>query len=186
MATTGLFVEILVIGAMMELWIAIALLALLYPQQSVALSGILEGAKEFGTLLLVPMFALTYALGWIVNFVAERLFKLRFQESIRDRFFSGTGINYETARIRVLQNGSAELVRDVLFDRHIIRIARANVVNFGMLAVAFLFHLHHASTIAILACSAASIVLATLSFFQWFTRYKSHYKRIRDCAKELA
>ena len=87
-------------------------------------------------LLVLPAFALTYAVGWITNFCSERLLKIFFQRRIRDKRF-GNPARYETAKVLMLQRGSEELVRDVLIDQsYIIRLARGGIINFALLAIA--------------------------------------------------
>lgn len=186
MATTALFVEILVIGALAEVWIGIVILAVAGTLNLRDITAVATALGPLTTLLAVPLLALTYALGWIINFASERLFKPFFQKRIRDHLFRGEDRSYDAARIMVFQTGSSELVHDVLFDRHIIRIARGGVVNFSILAAALLLHLNSGNRNVIFLCSTLSIVVASLSFAQWLTRYRSYYKRIRDTAKVLS
>src|SRR5207244_3759426 len=121
----------------------------------------------------------------IVNFVSERIFKPFFQKRIRDRLFPAKG-SYNEAKILVLHKGSSELVHDVLFDRHIIRIARANVINFALLSVGLSLHLNSSYNKVVALLVILSIVIATISFAQWLARYRSHYQRISDTAKILS
>jgi len=185
MATTALYVEILVIGALAELWIVVTMAAIGDSVSLATLKQVAAAIGPFTTLLVLPLLALTYALGWIVNFVSERLFKPIFQKEIRDRLFTADR-SYAAAKVLVLHKGSAELVHDVLFDRHIIRIARANVVNFACLAVALLLHLNSHDRKLIILLVVVSIFIAVISFFQWLARYRSYYKRISDTVTVLA
>ena len=141
MATTALYVEILVIGALAELWMVVMMSAVANTLTLTRVAAIATAIGPLTTLLVLPLLALTYALGWIVNFVSERIFKPFFQKRIRDRLFPAKG-SYNEAKILVLHKGSSELVHDVLFDRHIIRIARANVINFALLSVGLSLHLN--------------------------------------------
>jgi hypothetical protein len=184
MATTALYVEILVIGALAEVWIIVTIAAVANSLTIAKVSQIASAIGPLTTLLVLPMLALTYALGWIINFVSERIFKLFFEKQIRDRLFT-SGRSYNEARILVLHKGSSELVHDVLFDRHIIRIARANVCNFAFLAIALLLHLNSGTRKLVLVLVGLCIVVAAVSFGQWLTRYRSHYKRIGDAAEML-
>ena len=93
--------------------------------------------------------------------------------------------SYDEARILVMQKGSAELVHDLLFDRHIIRIARGNMFNFTCLAISLLMHLGSGDNELIIVCSVISIVIALISVPQWRTRYKFHYRRISEMANLL-
>jgi hypothetical protein len=149
--------------------------------QMAALSSLL---REASPLLVLPAFALTYAVGWITNFCSERLLKIFFQRRIRDMRF-GDQRRYEAARLLMLQHGSQELVRDVLIDRHIIRLARGGVMNFAFLAVVLSIYGFRGHSFA-WPFAALSILLAALSFMQWLTRYRSHYARIERIADFLS
>ena len=74
MATTALFVEILVIGSIADIWICFALLAILSPSAT-TISSILDSLGQAGTVLLIPILGGTYILGWSINFLADNLFR---------------------------------------------------------------------------------------------------------------
>ena len=185
MATTTLFVEILVIGAVAECWLVLLIVAFIPPHDLAAVWCSLQQAGNLSTLLLVPFMALTYTAGWVVNFLAERLFKPFFQRHYRDKVFSEANTNYSAARVAVLQRGSVEVVTDLKFDRHIVRISRAGTVNFFFLAVALVPHITagHSWLILPLVLFLASSVA---SFFQWWTRYRESYPKLLRAYTELA
>ena len=185
MATTALYVEILVIGALAELWIIVIVSAFINTLTLRDLAGVATAISPLTTLLLLPALALTYALGWIINFASERLFKPFFQKRIRDRRFPAKG-SYQKAKVLVLHSGSADLVHDVLFDRHIIRIARANVFNFALISVGLLLHLSSSNSRIVFMFAILFMLMAVVSFAQWRSRYESHYQRICDIAAILA
>src|SRR5512138_2410380 len=105
LATTSLFVEILVIGSIAEIWIALFLLSFVNISAALVSSAVIL-AEKFSTLLLLPLLALTYAIGWVINFLAERLFKPYFQTKFRDQVFKEVGVKYAEARSRVAQTAS--------------------------------------------------------------------------------
>ena len=74
MSTTALIVEVLVIGAIALIWIFLfALRVGGYPSIDVAeISALMP-------ILVLPAAGLAYAIGWIINFSTERLFKPFFQ-----------------------------------------------------------------------------------------------------------
>src|SRR5712691_9595517 len=132
MATTSLIVEVLVIGAVALSAVVLLATGLADPislQQLIQAQGII---RDLSVPLAVPILAVTYSVGWIVNFSSERLFKAIFQDRLRGSVFQA-GSTYEDARITVLQHGSTELVHELLIDRHIVRLGRAGVLNFGLL-----------------------------------------------------
>jgi hypothetical protein len=184
LATTSLFVEILVIGSIAEIWIALFLLSLVDINTALS-SSIVTLAEKFSTLLLFPLLALTYAIGWVVNFLAERLFKPYFQTTFRDQVFKGAGVKYTEARSIVVQNASEEVINETEFDRHILRIASGSVLNFLMIALVLLLRVDRNSPLVI-AGIGVSLVIAVASFFQWLTRYRHSYSRILDAYKAIS
>lgn len=179
-----MFVEILVIGSIAETWIILFLLSFVDINTALSSSSVTL-AEKFSTLLLFPLLALTYAIGWVINFIAERLFKPYFQTKFRDQVFKGAGIKYTEARSIVVQNASEEVINEMEFDRHILRIARGSALNFLMIAVVLLLRLDGNSSLVIV-CIGVSLAIAIVSFFQWLARYKHSYSRILDVYKAIS
>jgi len=178
MATTALIVEILVVGAMALSWMVGGLLPFFPKPDPDKIVKLIATIRDLAPLILLPLFALTYAIGWVVNFCSERALKPFFQRRVRARNLGDESDEYEIARLRVLQKGSAEVVHDLAVDRHIIRMARGAVLNFAMLAVVFVAAAVRGQPGG-WALAILFITMAGLSFGQWFTRYKYHYARIR-------
>lgn len=177
MGTTSLIVEVLVIGIMALVGIALLTTAIARPITADDLKQVHDVAKDLAVAVAPAALAFGYAIGWIVNFLSERLFKKLFQERVRGRVFPKND-DYELAKITVFQCGSADLVHDVSFDRHIIRLGRAGVVNFAMIAVGLLVYGFRGWTCSYLL-ALASLALALVSYYQWKSRSTAHYKRIR-------
>jgi hypothetical protein len=183
LATTSLFVEILVIGSIAEIWIALFLFSFV-DINVVLVSSVVILAEKFSALLLFPYLALTYAIGWVINFLAERLFKPYFQTKYRDQVFKDAGIKYSEARSIVVQNASEKVINEIEFDKHILRVARGSVLNFVMIAVMLLLYIGRNPSLVI-ACIVVSLAIAGVSFFQWFTRYRHSYARILDAYRAI-
>ena len=183
MATTSLIVEVLVIGAVSLSAFILVLTGLTSDVNREDLLSAGQLGRELAASLAVPMLALTYAVGWIANFCSERIFKALFQQRLRGSVFK-TDSSYEHARFLLLQHGSAELVHEVSIDRHIIRLGRAGVFNFSLLALGFTAYGLRGWRSAYLA-ALFSLALAVLSYMQWRTRYLSHYKRVQRIAEML-
>lgn len=186
MATTGLFVEIVVMGVLAELWFVTALLALVETSSLERLLIAANQFKDFVPIVAVILLAATYAIGWVVNFVAERIFRELFQRSVRDRIFPGRETEYEEARAVVFQHGSPELLQDFTLDRHVVRIARSNVINFTAAPIAVLLHWRRVDHGVVTVASITSFAIALLSFGQWRTRYETYYHRVAVAARLLA
>jgi hypothetical protein len=185
MATTSLFVEIIVVGALAELWF-LALIAAMQPVGTIsALLARFVSLGPLSTVVVGVLLAVTYAVGWVVNFAAERSFKYLFEAKIRNQMFGGDAASYREARALVFQNGSSDLLQDLVLDRHIIRIARSNVFNFALLGTALLLNWRRLQSGPLTAVFGACVVVASLSFAQWRTRYQAHYAKIAAAARVI-
>ena len=184
MATTSLFVEILVIGSIAEIWIALLLLSFVDINAALA-SPTVALMEKFSTLLLFPLLAITYAIGWVINFLAETAFKPYFQKRFRDQVFKRADVSYTEARSTVFQISSEEVITEMEFDRHILRITRGSVLNFLMIAIVLLLRVDKGSPVVIAGISL-SLAIAIVSFVQWLTRYRHSYSRILDAYKAIS
>lgn len=182
MATTALFVEIIIIGAVSEIWIFLLVYGFISPSLS-QISIWIDYLNKTSTLLIVPFLAITYSLGWLTNFLSERIMKPFFQKKYRDQLFETINENYYNARGLFFQKASTDVVQDLRFDRHIIRISRSNIVNFILIPFGLIFNYKQFSlkTIGFLCCF--SVLISLGSFFQWVTRYKSCYSKMLDTYK---
>jgi len=177
MATTALIVEILVVGALALTWMGLALVVLLLPEPTPSVTGIGSAVRDLAPLLALPFLALTYAVGWIVNFASEQALKPLGQRTLRRREFGDDPTAYTRARLRVLGRCSDALIADTLIDRHVVRLARGGLFNFFWFAIV-------SAGAAIRGWSfgwpltGLCLLLAGASFAQWFNRQTSHYERI--------
>jgi len=185
MATTALFVEILVIGATAEIWMTLLLMLFLNTSEINSIIGVLTTNNGMIALSATLFIAVTYNIGWVINFVAERLIKPYFQKSIRDEIFDGSSQSYSMAKYHILLNASQDLINEIVFDRHIIRIARANVLNFLLIAITVAFNFNKYAKAVTVYIIIVSLVIAVLSFFQWKTRYRAHYEKIQVIANKI-
>ena len=182
MSTTALFVEILIIGAISEIWIGLLFFGIAspnFPQISIWTDFL----NKSPSLLLVPYLSITYSLGWLINFLAERTMKPFFQRKFRDQLFKTINENYYNVRGLFFQKASTDIIQDLRFDRHIIRISRSNIINFLLIAIGLLFNSRQFSLRIIVFSCCLSVLFSIGSFFQWTTRYKSCYSKILDTYK---
>jgi hypothetical protein len=118
-------------------------------------------------------------IGWVINFVTERIFKRFFQTNLRDQFFKNATVNYYEIRGLFFQKASKDAIEDLRFDRHILRIARSSTINFLLIGLVLFFHIKKHTNIIILLI-IFSYLMAFLSFLQWRARYKSMYSKMLD------
>ena len=175
MATTALFVEILIIGALAELWLATALLAIAPPVSTENIVATSALVKDAIPILAAPALALTYAIGWVVNFLGERLFKRFFERSLQDSLFEAGANDYYKARDH-FQETHREGNR---LSRHIMRVARSNVLNFTLLGMAIPFHWRSVNHRILIAVVGISFAIALISLVQWRKRYEDYNEQVQ-------
>jgi len=185
MATTTLFVEILVMGALAELWFAGVVLALLDVSQVRQIGATIASLSNFTALFATLALALTYAIGWALNFVARQLFNPLREKRMLEELFAGGSKNYDKDRAIVFQYGSVDVLRDLHLDRHIVRIARSNVLNFTLIAFAAVLNACSIHPPVLFLLIITCLAVAMLSYQQWRIRYKAYYTKIAMCAGML-
>lgn len=181
MATTTLFVEILVIGFMAEIWISLMIGRLMSGLTFESLTGLLRYLNDSSAVFALPWLAITYVIGWIVNFWGERLFKLVFQQRLRDRKFDGSGVSYPAARARVALDGSTRVFEEIRLDRHLIRISRGSALNFLLIGLGLGLYCDYRLAAAALVC----VILAAASLYQCTKRYDSSSENILRWYNEI-
>lgn len=186
MATTDLFVEILMIGAIANVWVCLILLAILSPTTAL-ISSIVHSMGEVSTLLILPFLAVTYVLGWTINFLADYLFRRLFQRGVRDRIVEEACLKdkgYHYIRSFFSQKASDKLVQDWDYTRHSIRLARSSALNFIAMACALLLHLN-VHRLLIMIGAGFCVVIAILAYWQASTLSRSNYRRLIEVYKML-
>lgn len=184
--TGALVVEVLLAGAMSFVWILLLVVRIIEPtpeQIKESFQVISSASAIFFTLFA----GISYVLGWAVSFLAESIMDPLFQSRYRDKYYSNLGLNFFDVRSRVFHNCPDHVIKDIEYDRQLIRIARSNSLNFTMISIV-VFSFRPASVIAIksiFTISAFSLVFAILSFFQWRFRYKSTFAKFFDLYRAL-
>jgi hypothetical protein len=176
MSTTSLLLEILVIGTTADIWVVIIILAAFSPSTT-EYATIIDTLSKLSTFLVLPSLALTYLLGWIINFICEHTLEPLFQTKFKSQLFGHEELNYEHVRALFFQKASENVVRDMNFDRQLIFISRASILNFLIIAVGLLLHFKNNPS-GIMAGVVMSVIISILSFSQWTVQYKSSYKKM--------
>jgi len=143
MTTTAVVAEILVAGAEALIWVVLIALSIIQPRNFSWLGRL----KDWTTPLTPVVVAVAYALGIIVDRVADSLFKY---------LFGGTS-DPADLRLQVLARG--DKVTDFLeYIRSRIRVARVTTLNLAVIMVALPIFLK-VNTVAT-CCQIAAAVLA--------------------------
>jgi len=183
MTSTALFVEILLIGALADVWIIIFLLGLV-SSNAIQVASTIESISKVSNILVFPFVGFTYSIGWVINFSSERLFKPVFQKKYREELFNSIGTSYDDARGLFFQKASNNVVEDLRLDRHVFRITRSNMLNFLMLSISMTLHIEK-SILWVPTGIIIALLLSTISFFHWRTSFRSSYRKIFDTYKVI-
>lgn len=199
MSTTSLFVEVLVAGALAEVWIFLVALAIIPPTTNLA--DIITSVSNLSLVIIIPFIAFTYALGWAINYASEKILESYWDKKYKYPKYEGARLPRHAAKIYktneltpakryeiisgfFFQYASSTVVEDLRFGVHIVRISRSSAFNFIMIAAALLLHLS-GYTKLIIFCIGISIVIAILVYFQGTTRFNRTHKRTRSTYNEL-
>ena len=173
MTTTAVFAEMLVAGIEAAVWIVLLALAIAKPNK-VDIAR-LAPLKEWAALITTFVLALAYALGIIVDRVADSLFKVIFTKSSHDP---------SLLRLQVLARG--DKVTDFLeYIRSRIRVARSTTVNLAITTIALGMFLARCTAASHWQIVAAVLTLAGLTSVAAFAAVRigrAYDKRIKQAA----
>jgi hypothetical protein len=163
MNTTNIFVELVVVGFHTLIWIGLLALAFLGFQD-------LDLEKLFTINLALPILALTYILGILMDRTADMLLDEQ-DARLRGRFDLSGLPSFLEMRFYVLSK-SSDVYAQLEYARSRLRIARASIFNFACttVAVLLLVWLQFGKALGdyrLLACIATAIVGALLTWISY-------------------
>jgi hypothetical protein len=135
MATTAIFIEIMIIGFFAFLWLFL-LLTRLGVVDPLAAANALTSLKEWSTLIVLVFAAVVYQLGSLTNTLCYGLSERIAGERIRKKMTPYP--EYEKASATVFHKGSAATVAELNTHLTYIRLARAAAFNFLFLGITLL------------------------------------------------
>ncbi|HMS41321.1 MAG TPA: hypothetical protein PKE69_13910 [Pyrinomonadaceae bacterium] len=184
MNTTNLIVEFLVIGIQVAVWIS--LLILTFTGTNWLEFG---KVKEFSTIIVGLLIAISYPIGVFVDNFADRILKKK-DKKIRNEFIKDE--NKSILRVRTLAGENSPLDQLFNYQRMRIRISRSSFLNFLiislMLPIFFIIQLpkYFGSNLVwvCLLTSAIGIGFTYLAYWTWKDVSKRYYRRYPE-AEEL-
>lgn len=133
MATTSLVLEIVIMGAWAALWLSLLILRV----SGASVGGLAAQAqllKEWATPLILLLVAICYQLGSLVNTTGFVLIRALFGNKILAKNFPADVCkSHRFAEAKVLQSGSADLIKGVYSSIPYMRLSRAAFLNFMLL-----------------------------------------------------
>jgi len=172
MATTQLFIELLIIGIGVATWLACLVAAILGYAPKDAL---LTLDRPF----LAAFLGIAYVLGIIVDRAAYSLFK-PIERQRRDEVF---GQNQKPAvddRERLILVRSSPLRDQIIYNRSRLRICRSWILNFFLIAASAGIWAIQQRAWSIASIALASIVMGVFAAFTANTLVRDHYINIRS------
>ncbi len=170
MATTVIFVEIMIMGIITFAWLFIILWRIgLIPLGELA--SVLPILKEWNASILILAAALAYQLGSLMNTASFGVMELLRGNKIKKAIMSPH--DYEMALAVVNQKASPEVVKRIQGHTTYIRLARSAIFNFFFLGITLLF-IEGFRGIGILF-----LLLALVGYPVWCTIYKLRYQELR-------
>ncbi len=183
MNTTNLFVELVVIGAGVFIWLALLVLSFIGVGWIQINSAVLIGSA-------IPTLAFIYVLGIVWDRFVDYIFDQFWGKSLRRKYFKKKS-QYYNARRNILIN--SEPLSDLLeYGRSRMRICRGWSVNALMIGISlnlylWLQHGKHPQLIEIsFAGTLSCVVLATGSWYAWRNLTKVEYRKIKNQSKFIS
>lgn len=177
MGTTNLFVELVVIGAGVVIWIALLTLSVLGIPSLILGEALLIASA-------IPMLATIYVAGIIWDRIADHVFERIWTDRWRSEFFTDK-MEYYDARRTILTR--SDRLSDLLeYGRSRMRICRAWVLNSILIGVSFnifLFMNHFGSEnfgVLLLTANLLSLVFSIGAWFAWASLVKTEYRKISE------
>jgi hypothetical protein len=127
MNTTSIFVELVVVGLHTAIWIGLIVLALVGYQN-------LDLEKVFTLNLALPILAITYILGILVDRVSDDVLAAQ-DDRLRSRYDIRELPGFLSMRFYILSK-SSDVYEQLEYTRSRLRIARASIVNFALTTLA--------------------------------------------------
>jgi hypothetical protein len=178
MATTAIFIEIIIAGVFALSWVLL-LLARLHIFPSTTFLSSLTQYKDWYTAILVGAFAIVYLLGMTINTLSFVITHSLIGKKRGDALFPGQ--EYATMWALVFHKGSNELMKDILLNFTFIRVYRSAIFNFLFLGITLLLYGRRFLWEGVLCLLASS-----LFYFLWGKVFILYYELVKAAHKVLS
>ncbi len=177
MKTTALFAEVLVVGLVGLVWVVLLLTIL--PGLNLDIGELLKLLSTHSLLSGALLTALAYCLGVMIDRIADIIFDDWDHNRIREKHFDVEDVKFTVARMKVLHRGGDDV--DFLhYQRSRIRIARASVLNFTLIALAAGIHLLENGMLGASMALLLGLILTLAMLYSWHSISRAYYRRLGD------
>ena len=178
MNTTAIFAELLVAGLLALVWLALVVLSFTRVTGSDA-AAFASQMKDWASLISVFVLGFAYALGIIVDRVADSLFH-RVDRGIRRRHLDKKLPSAAEMRLCVMADADklAGFLDYIRSRQRITRSASLNLLLISLASAVFLTRRSSAGILWVSSTAIAALALAALSLFAWERISETYYKRL--------
>lgn len=180
MSTTSLFVELIVIGSGVFLWLLITGLAM-FGFDAIPLSQSVLIASA------IPVLSLIYVFGTVWDRLSDSLFGRIWGDGLRTSAFEDIAEYYDSRRLILTQSPAlSELLE---YGRSRLRICRGWTLNSPMIGLSLEYLLLKNQDLVDntpLACIVVAVIAAALTlgcWFAWSSLTKSEYRKVKEQAQ---
>jgi hypothetical protein len=182
MSTTSLFVELIVIGSGVFLWLLFL---------SLACFGISDIALDQTILVAsaIPVLSFIYVLGTVWDRLADAFFGRVWGDGLRSSEFEDVADYYDSRR--VILTRSPELSELLEYGRSRLRICRGWTLNAPLVGLSlelYLFRrpdlLENTFSVCVLV-AAVSVALTLGCWFAWSSLAKAEYRKVKEQARYI-
>ncbi|MCH9670744.1 MAG: hypothetical protein K0U93_04775 [Gammaproteobacteria bacterium] len=183
MSTTNLFVELLVIGLGVFVWLMLLALAIIGVDQLALNDKVLFASA-------LPVLAFTYVLGIVWDRIADKLFDRIWSDGLRRMHFQDKSSYYDARRIILTRSPALSALLE--YGRSRLRICRAWTLNALMMCIALNAFLFGGANnvadpgLASAIGSSVTLALALGSWFAWNNLSQAEYRKVSEQGKYLA
>jgi hypothetical protein len=176
MSTTQIFVELLIIGIGVIIWIVLFIAGI----AELPFSAINDIIREIKLPLGLPLMASAYVFGILLDRVVYSLFNQR-KHKIQAEVFNNSDEPPVNIIEKIVLDSSEELSKMVHYNRSRMRICRSWFVNFLLIGLTFLVWQSRigASTLCLILVSIAFFTFAAISFALGEMLEKDHFHNLR-------
>lgn len=179
MKTTHVFVELLITGFGVVIWLVMAIAGLL----GLNLNDILS---KVDIVTLAPIAGLAYVFGIIVDRIGYKLFSSKRDKIMKE--YIGFTTPYQI--IKYIADRSEPLRSRLEYNRSRIRVCRSWIINFSFISVVSFLWMSH-SLFSSLMCwellliAIMSFLFAVLAYFTLMILLRDYYGEVRDAFEYL-
>lgn len=175
MSTTQLFIELLIIGLGVAIWLFLLVASLFgYHVDS--------SVPKIDTVFVTSLLGIAYVLGIIVDRLAYKLF-YRLERATKVKVFGSSSALLLEMITRHISTNADALKQQIIYNRSRIRICRSWIINFGLISIFFVIwgiRVKFLDISQVFFLGVIGLSFCCFSIFTFLTLIRDYYKNIQD------